>query len=1337
MKFVGREKELDALRCAWSSALAGEIQVCVLVAESRLGKTRIVQEFYHWLNQHCDSANYWPDSLPRDCDSLHINPSFSEQHAGTYEAPWLWWGIRWTRADLRNPGQSERCAVLADASHLVPHVESARRLEQRRSAESAALKSLGKTALDLVGNLATGGAAGAVGSLMSIWSHGTEWLELRKHSREDDRSAFDRKIQRRESELDSLSALLLSLVGSDAIRREGLPLVLVLDDVHWADSESLQFIQRLLRELRARSGGKSRFPVKLMILATSWEKEWRQACDQPLSVTCDFQPASFSELVRALEREQTEPNCSPLRRTEHFLARLDDALEQVVAESLPGLTPAQRLLVTGRAGGSPGLLVELIEKLTRRSRHLFVQSDVRGPLTARGEAVFKAMSVDYHDLVEERLQDLDDHEASVLRLASHQGAVYVQAFVQELFVHAARAGVADVESVERVFRRADSPLALVQPIAEQVDEFRLPIYREVLRRQLEESDALWPCIEEYLPTQIDAWLERDRLMSLPQEGRRAFLSFASAEVVTRFQRSEDERCRLTLLRIWAEQLFDLEWEGRIGPLTELAASWVNMWRACSDNRVLLGVGTWRLVAVLRTLRMVDRTDECKALAEAGLACFPTPARSDAEAVLRSASLYHAAQACWELDCPDEGLQYAEAAEREALESLRLHGESPTRLGALARAKHLLATVRLYVGEVLAGIELFEASLAIRRRLLETQGESAERLRDVAESAADLATALLERDHRTAALALLEESLGVCVRIVTNFEPRTAWRENLAEVSERLASVCAQVDRPRQARELLQQALDIREGVLQACGANGNRLRSLSVAKNLMGDLLMRQGRAEPAHALYTESLAIAERALREFGPSAIRLDDLNVVTFKLADALRALDKAEPALVLYRQCLESGRLAAQCHAMGARELRSVYLSHFRIGDMLLGQGAVADARAAFESALSICERALREHGSNYQRLRDVSLCKGRQVDVLLAEDRLEEACKLVEEVLELDEHLLRSFGSSQMRLSDVAFSSVQLGDLCIRRNELAEAEKAYRRALEIEERIAREFESGALHVRRLAIASNRVGNVLLARGEQERALELFQASLGYSQQLIDEIGGNAERLRDVAVAKCRIGEVSVLRSDQSAALMAFIEALDAFERVREIAGSWPQTLDDVLLLRGRVGDLYLERGDLDTAALRFSESLELAEQALADFGQTSKFRGRLALAMRRIAELKLRERRSDEAISLLEEALALLARQDTDPLEDRAEASVQLALVKDRMAEGFLHRGERVLAGQIYRESIELCDERTGCNGVSVERVHELRISRKRLGQLFAAAGMSEDDLAPPTSPRGG
>jgi hypothetical protein len=113
----------NCIFCArhWNNALAGDQQVVVLVAESRFGKTRIVQEFYHWLKQQCDPANYWPDSLPRDNDSLHINPLFSEQPLGETEPPWLWWGIRWSRPGLRNTGQVDQCAVIFGADYLVPH----------------------------------------------------------------------------------------------------------------------------------------------------------------------------------------------------------------------------------------------------------------------------------------------------------------------------------------------------------------------------------------------------------------------------------------------------------------------------------------------------------------------------------------------------------------------------------------------------------------------------------------------------------------------------------------------------------------------------------------------------------------------------------------------------------------------------------------------------------------------------------------------------------------------------------------------------------------------------------------------------------------------------------------------------------------------------------------------------------------------------------------------------------------------------------------------------------------------------------------------------------------
>jgi predicted ATPase len=48
---VGRENELSVLRQAWHAAISGRPQVVALVAEARLGKTRIVQEFYRWLNQ--------------------------------------------------------------------------------------------------------------------------------------------------------------------------------------------------------------------------------------------------------------------------------------------------------------------------------------------------------------------------------------------------------------------------------------------------------------------------------------------------------------------------------------------------------------------------------------------------------------------------------------------------------------------------------------------------------------------------------------------------------------------------------------------------------------------------------------------------------------------------------------------------------------------------------------------------------------------------------------------------------------------------------------------------------------------------------------------------------------------------------------------------------------------------------------------------------------------------------------------------------------------------------------------------------------------------------------
>lgn len=76
MPFIGREVELDALRQAWLRRDEFPFQFVILAGESRIGKTRVVQEFYRWLNSHQDPQNYWPDTLETGQDSLHVNPSF-------------------------------------------------------------------------------------------------------------------------------------------------------------------------------------------------------------------------------------------------------------------------------------------------------------------------------------------------------------------------------------------------------------------------------------------------------------------------------------------------------------------------------------------------------------------------------------------------------------------------------------------------------------------------------------------------------------------------------------------------------------------------------------------------------------------------------------------------------------------------------------------------------------------------------------------------------------------------------------------------------------------------------------------------------------------------------------------------------------------------------------------------------------------------------------------------------------------------------------------------------------------------------------------------------------
>ena len=107
--FCGREKELETLMAAYRRVEAGEgPEVMVVLGESGLGKTRLVQEFFARLSQDVDSGGdggYWPDRLVREVNNLKINPDPADCNPSRVaDMRFLWWGIRMLDRSGHNAG---------------------------------------------------------------------------------------------------------------------------------------------------------------------------------------------------------------------------------------------------------------------------------------------------------------------------------------------------------------------------------------------------------------------------------------------------------------------------------------------------------------------------------------------------------------------------------------------------------------------------------------------------------------------------------------------------------------------------------------------------------------------------------------------------------------------------------------------------------------------------------------------------------------------------------------------------------------------------------------------------------------------------------------------------------------------------------------------------------------------------------------------------------------------------------------------------------------------------------------------------------------------------------
>ena len=154
--FVGRKTELDWLISAWQQVKQGRPQFLVLLAETGLGKTRLVQELYRWLQRNEDPSQpdapqgYWPDAFANYGTNLEVNPQFPpERGVKLANIPWLWWGLRFLRPDHRNQ-VGARCGLVDYREALTIHTEPIQIARQLKTRGQTAAWTAGSVGANLV-----------------------------------------------------------------------------------------------------------------------------------------------------------------------------------------------------------------------------------------------------------------------------------------------------------------------------------------------------------------------------------------------------------------------------------------------------------------------------------------------------------------------------------------------------------------------------------------------------------------------------------------------------------------------------------------------------------------------------------------------------------------------------------------------------------------------------------------------------------------------------------------------------------------------------------------------------------------------------------------------------------------------------------------------------------------------------------------------------------------------------------------------------------------------------------------------------------------------------------
>ena len=357
MPFVGREVELDLLHGFLDKAMAGTGQVCFISGEAGMGKTALAAEFAR------RAQVQYPDLL------VTLGAGNAQTGIGDPYLP-----FRDALAMLTgslSEGQARALGTRGGAA------------AQRTFARTVQI--LVDVAPDLVGLFVPGGRlAGAVGKAVASK---LGWMEkLEELAAENGKSTPEQQRI-----FEQYTAFIQTLSGR-------APILLFLDDLHWADASSISLFFHLARHL-----GASRVMIVGMYRPEEIELD-RAGGRHPLAQVLNECTRYYGEIVVDLAPAQQE-------RGQEFVNRLLDAEPN-------DLDTGFRSELLRLTGGHALFTVELLSMLRLRGD---LSRDTEGRWVASAGLDWTHLPARVEGVIEERIGRLDRDHRMVLSVASVQG----------------------------------------------------------------------------------------------------------------------------------------------------------------------------------------------------------------------------------------------------------------------------------------------------------------------------------------------------------------------------------------------------------------------------------------------------------------------------------------------------------------------------------------------------------------------------------------------------------------------------------------------------------------------------------------------------------------------------------------------------------------------------------------------------------------------------------------------------------------------------------------------------------------------------------------------------